>query len=67
MRPQTTYLRKDLTTGDVAVKRFKPVDFRTVGLMPAMASGIPQLEAYQLVNQWNIEQQEQRFVFGLEV
>lgn len=63
MRPQTTYLRKDLTT----VKRFKPVDFRTVGLMPAMASGIPQLEAYQLVNQWNIEQQEQRFVFGLEV
>lgn len=64
MRPQTHYLRKDLSTGKVQARKFVPADYKKVGLMPAMASGIPQLEALTLINTWNVSQDKQRFMFG---
>jgi hypothetical protein len=63
----THYLRKDLHNGSVVSVPFSMRDFLLVGVQYAPLGGIPQLEAYGLLNTWNVEQEPQRYVFGVEV
>jgi hypothetical protein len=60
----THYLRKLLVTGSVERLPFDESHFREVGM--STMSGMPILEAYQLVNKWNVDQNSQRFMFALE-
>lgn len=65
MRP-TYYLRKSVDSGSVERVPFERSHFAEAGVPPSLASGMPQLEAYQLVNNWNKVQMTQRFVYALE-
>lgn len=64
MRP-THYLRKFLDSGTVELVPFDSANFQEAGLKPALLAGMPQLEAYQLVNKWNLNQTTQRYVYAL--
>lgn len=65
MAQKKTYLARTVATGEVRELAFLPAHFREVGVAPAMAAGIPQLEAYQLINRWNIRQAVQGIVYAL--
>lgn len=65
MRP-TYYLRKFLGNGNVERVPFDASHFIEVGVLPAPLAGMPQLEAYQLVNKWNKSQTNQTFVYALD-
>ena len=60
-----TYLCKVVSTGEVFERPFEPAHYREVGIAPRTLGGMPVLEAYQLVNRWNIVQASQRFVYAL--
>ena len=64
--PKLRYLRKVISTGAVDCFPFKAEHFGQVGLQPNSLGGMPQLEAYQLVNRMNLEQDHQQYVYGLE-
>jgi hypothetical protein len=59
------FLRRAISTGEIAEIPFNEAHFKAVGLPPSTLAGMPQLEAYQLINQWNVSQPEQQFVFAL--
>lgn len=63
----TTYLVKQLWNGEVKQIPFTRVDFDTVGIPFASLGGLPTLEAFQLVNDWNVSQGIQQRVYGLDV
>jgi hypothetical protein len=60
----THYLRKLLATESVERLPFDASHFKEAGM--STMSGMPILEAYQLVNKWNVDQNSQRFMFALE-
>ncbi len=63
----THYLRKVLATGEVQRIPFAPSHYTQAGLLPSTGSGMPVLEAHQIVNKWNISQDGlQAYVYGLE-
>jgi hypothetical protein len=64
--PHPTYLRKVLATGEIQRIPFTAEHYKTAGVLPAMLSGLPVLEAYQAVNRFNVSQQDQRYVYALE-
>ena len=65
MRP-TYYLRKSLKTGDVKRIPFAADDFHEMGVPATLMAGMPELEAFQLLNKRNKNQRQQRFVYILE-
>lgn len=62
----THYLRRILATGTVERVQFDAPQFREAGVPASIMSGMPLLEAHQLVNKWNVQQDPQKFVFALE-
>lgn len=60
------FLCKILSTGDVQRVPFEHQHYAEAGVPPAVMAGMPKLEAYQLVNKWNVNQNDQRFVYALE-
>lgn len=60
------FLRRVLDTGDIQRVPFDPSHYNAVGVGYSPAIGMPQLEAHQLVNRWNVLQSIQRFIYGLE-
>jgi len=50
------------------VKRipFAADDFQEMGVPASLMAGMPELEAFQLVNKRNKNQRQQRFVYALE-
>lgn len=65
MRP-TTYLRRTLETEDTERMPFEREHYSAVGVPYSPLAGLPELEAHQLVNGWNLGQHKQRFVYALE-
>jgi len=65
MRP-TYYLTKSLKTGDVKRIPFAADDFHEMGVPATLMAGMPELEAFQLLNKRNKNQRQQRFVYTLE-
>ena len=63
---QTHYLKKTLKTGDVKRIPFAADDFQEMGVPASLMAGMPELEAFQLVNKRNKNQRQQRFVYILE-
>jgi hypothetical protein len=61
-----TYLRKVLATGKIQRIPFTAEHYKTAGVLPAMLSGLPVLEAYQTVNRLNVSQHDQQYVYALE-
>lgn len=61
----THYLKRTIATDSVERLRFDPAHYIEAGFVP-MQLGMPMLEAYQLVNKWNINQKIQRHVYALE-
>lgn len=51
MRFKTYSVR--LQSGEEYYRTFDPLDYRTMGVPFSPASGMPQLEAYQFVNEMN--------------
>jgi hypothetical protein len=62
----THFLRRILSTGEVEKLPFDEPHFQEAGVPASKMSGMPILEAYQLVNKWNVQQGTQRFMFALE-
>lgn len=67
MIPHLYYYQRILATGEVTVHPWHASHFREAGVSPMPLGGMPILEAFQLVNKWNISQTPQRYVYGLEV
>lgn len=65
MRP-THFLRRIVPTGDVQRIPFDSTHYKAAGVGYSPAVGMPTLEAYQLVNKWNVQQIEQKYVYALE-
>lgn len=65
MRP-THYLIKNLETEHVSRIPFTRDNFEAMGVPYSPLAGMPELEAYQLINQWNISQHEQQRMYGLD-
>lgn len=63
---QTHYLKKTLKTGDVKRIPFAADDFQEMGVPATLMAGMPELEAFQLLNKRNKNQRQQRFVYTLE-
>lgn len=63
----TTYLVKQLWNGEVKRIPFTRVDFDAVGIPFASLGGLPELEAYQLINGWNASQDIQQRVYALDI
>lgn len=61
-----TYLRKVLATSEIQRIPFTAEHYKTAGVLPAMLSGLPVLEAYQTVNRLNVSQHDQQYVYALE-
>ena len=59
------YWIKNLSTNTVERVRFSANDFTECGLQYAPQSGMPLLEAYQLINKWNLQQSVQVYVYAL--
>lgn len=57
-----TFTRRILSDGSTEVLEFTPDHYREAGVGYSPAVGMPQLEAYQLVNRWN---HNSRFVYTL--
>lgn len=66
MARPTHFVRKILASGEVQRIAFDRTQYAAVGVPYSPLAGVPELEAYQLVNKWNIQQADQRFVYGLE-
>lgn len=64
MRPKT-YLAKYLHSNETAVLPFEKAHFDEAGVPFSPLAGMPQLEAFQLINKWNTGQTNQRIVYGL--
>lgn len=64
MRP-THYLAKYLTSGETLSLPFDKSHFDEAGVPFSPMAGMPQLEAYQLINRWNTSQSDQRIVYGI--
>lgn len=62
----THYLRKALDTGTVERLPFTREHYASAGLPYSPAIGMPILEAHQLVNHWNVSQDQQRTMYALE-
>ena len=62
----TRFMRRILDNGLTEVVNFGAEHFTEAGLRPALLGGMPQLEAYQLINKWNGGQATPRFVYWLE-
>lgn len=60
-----TYLQRTIVTGEIIEFPFMPNDYLNAGVLPSTAAGMPILEAYQLVNRWNVSQADQQFVYAL--
>jgi len=67
LQGHTHVLARDIISGSIKRIQFGKEDYREAGVNYAPLAGLPQLEAYQLVNFWNIRQHSQRYVFALEV
>ena len=67
MRRFNRYMRKILKTGKVESLLFDAEHYAQAGLLFSPLAGMPQIEAYELINKWNINQVKQEFVYGLEV
>lgn len=61
-----SYLRKDVSSGSIERVSFRDEHYKEAGLRVMRLFGMPILEAYQLVNKWNVSQLAQRFVYALE-
>ncbi len=61
----TKFYRRVLASGLVEAVPFAPEHFREAGVGYAPVAGMPILEAFQLVNKWNLSQSDQQFVFAL--
>lgn len=59
------FLRKELETGQVQRLEFTPEHFAAVGFSAELRE-MPILEAHQIVNQLNISQEPQRYVYALD-
>ena len=62
---QTHFLRRSLEDGEIQRIPFAPGDYQQAGVPYASVGGMPVLEAYQLVNNWNVSQAEQQYVFAV--
>jgi len=60
-----TYLRRNVVNGHIVELRFERAHYIAAGVNPAIAAGMPILEAYQTVNKWNIGQDSQVYVYAL--
>ena len=67
MRRFNRYMCKILKTGEVVSFPFGEVHYSQAGILYSPLAGMPQIEAYELINKWNINQVKQEFVYGLEV
>jgi hypothetical protein len=65
MRP-THFLRRVLDTDDVQRIPFDATHYSATGVGYSPAIGMPELEAHQLINKWNVSQAKQRFVYAIE-
>jgi hypothetical protein len=61
------YLKRTVITGEVVAVTFTKADYENVGVSYAPARGLPILEAFQLINGWNVSQDSQRTVYALPV
>lgn len=59
------YIRRSLEGGSETIL-FGPVHFADAGVGYSSVGGMPILEAYQLVNKWNLQQHEPQFIYCLE-
>ncbi len=62
-----SYLRKTVKTGKVERVLFSAEQYQRAGFSGVLLSGMPLLEAHQLINQWNVSQQKQESVYALEL
>lgn len=62
----THYLIKNLDTQQVTRAQFSRQDAVLARVPYAPLGGLPQLEALLLMNDWNTDQDIQRFVFALD-
>lgn len=60
------FMRRIIGSGEIEAFGFGLEHFKAAGLAPTPAAGMPVLEAYQLVNQWNKQQTNPRFIYCLE-
>jgi hypothetical protein len=66
MARPTYYFQRSLTSGDIHQIAFTSKHYAAVGVPYSPLAGMPELEAYQLINKWNTQQVDQRFVYGIE-
>lgn len=59
------YMRKTAAGADY--HRFLETHYREAGVAPSLLSGIPQLEALELINKWNRDQMGIYTVFYLSL
>jgi hypothetical protein len=59
------YYRRHLSSGETEILPFTREHFSEAGIGYSSLGGMPMLEAYQLVNKWNMNQPTQRYVYGL--
>lgn len=65
MNRPTHYLVRIVATDEVSSVPFSRADFEGAGVPFSPLAGMPQLEAFQLVNKWNVTQPYQQRVYGL--
>jgi hypothetical protein len=61
------YLRRIIVTGEVERVSFDSSAYAKIGCSHAPSRGLPILEAYELINGWNLGQETQRYVYALPV
>lgn len=61
-----TFTQRRVSTGETEQRPFTPEHFQSMGVAYTPAAGMPLLESYQLVNQWNQSQPLPSYVYGLE-
>lgn len=61
------YFKQSTITGERMYQTFLETHYREAGLSPQKLSGMPQLEAHELVNKWNRDQAKPpQYVFILQ-
>jgi hypothetical protein len=61
----THFYRIHVTNGTNELVPFGPEHFQHMGLHYAPMAGMSQLEAYELVNKWNLQHKGEHYVYGL--
>jgi hypothetical protein len=61
------YLRKIVKTGKIERVPFSAEHYQRAGFSGILLSGMPLLEAHQIINHWNVNQLKQEYVYGLDV